>query len=150
MGEAAVGGPGDLMVIYGLGSCVALALWHRHTRRGALCHIVLPEGSPAPEDPPARYAGPAVDWAFNALGPAPAADLVVKLAGGASVLPVPKHVPLLDIGRRNLEAVNRALARLGLRITAAATGGSQGRTIFFQPGDGRMTIRTAAREEQVL
>jgi len=150
MGEAAVGGPEDVMAIYGLGSCVALALWHPKTGRGALCHVVLPEGTPAPGDPPARYAAPAVEWARDALGPVPARELQVKLAGGASVLPMPRHLPQLDIGRRNVDAVSRALARLGLRVTAADTGGSQGRTIFFEPGDGRLTVRTVAREEQVL
>jgi len=44
MGEAAAGGPGDVLAIYGLGSCVALAVWDPETRRGVLCHIVLPGG----------------------------------------------------------------------------------------------------------
>jgi len=149
MGEAAAGGPGDVLAIYGLGSCVALAVWDPETRRGVLCHIVLPEGTPAPGDPPARFAGPAVDWAVRTLGRVPPRDLVVKLAGGASVLPT-QHVPMLDIGRRNLDAVFRELARRGMRVAAEDTGGKYGRTVFFHPADGGLVVRTAGGKEQVL
>lgn len=149
MGEAAAGGPGDVLAIYGLGSCVALAVWHPETRRGVLCHIVLPEGKPAPGDPPARYACPAIDWALDTLGRVPAPELVIKLAGGASVLPV-QHVPLLDIGRRNIDAVSRGLARRGLQVAAEDTGGNSGRTVFFRLADGGLMVRTTGGKEQVL
>jgi len=52
--------------------------------------------------------------------------------------------PLLQIGRRNIEAVSSALRRLGLPIVGEDVGGTYGRSVEFCIVDGRLRIRTSS------
>jgi chemotaxis protein CheD len=47
----------------------------------------------------------------------------------------------LDIGGRNEVAVRHELARRGLEVRAAATGGSRGRTMRVAAGDCAVTVK---------
>ena len=140
MGMAAVAGRGQQLAIYGLGSCIGLAVWHPRLARGVLCHVVLPEGRPEPGDPPARFAATAVAWALAQL-PGPASTLVAKMAGGANLFPLAAGLPQLEIGRRNVEAVRAALAAAGVPLVAEHVGGRCGRTVLFSADDGRLGVR---------
>lgn len=144
LGQAAVGGEGDELVAFGLGSCIGLAVWSPRLRLGAFCHVVLPRAPGADPDPdqPARYADQAVVWALEALarlGARPR-ELVAKLAGGARVLAAPL---LPDIGAANAEAVADALRAAGIPVVAADVGGNHGRTARFLPGTGALEVRAA-------
>lgn len=151
LGQAALGGEGDELVAYGLGSCVGLALWCPRLRLGALCHVVLPRSGGQPADPqqPARYADQAVAWALAALAARGARprELVAKLAGGARVLAAPL---LPDIGAANAEAVQEALRAAGIPVRAADLGGGQGRTVRFLPASGVLEVRTSGGPPRAL
>ena len=82
--------PGEVLVAYGLGSCVGVTFYDPGTRSGGMVHVLLPdsEGRVSDGKEPARYA----DWGVAALlaeltrRGASRASLVIKVAGGAAVL----------------------------------------------------------------
>lgn len=144
--------PDTVLVAYGLGSCVAVALWLPTARWAALAHILLPNSGGAPFDPlePARYADHGVrELAERAARRGRLSDLVVKLAGGAAVLGN-SHNQRFKVGDRNAEAIYEELRRLGLTVAAADVGGTQGRTLELYVADGRTFVRTAAAAAREL
>ena len=139
--------PTDVLVAYGLGSCVGVTFYDPGTRSGGMVHVLLPdsEGRVSDGKEPARYA----DWGVAALlaeltrRGASRASLVIKVAGGAAVLG-PANAEKFKIGARNAEAIKEQLKRLGLRVTAEDLGGTRGRTMELHMAAGRTYVRTAA------
>ena len=87
IGQIAVSNdPNEVLVAYGLGSCVGVSFYDPATRSGGLLHVLLPdsEGRASDGKEPARYA----DWGVAALlgeltrRGASKASLVIKVAGG--------------------------------------------------------------------
>jgi chemotaxis protein CheD len=76
--------------------------------------------------------------------------LVAKMAGGAQMFAGGGGGGQLNIGVRNAVAVRTALTAAGLRLRAADTGGTLGRTLEVEVGTGRVTVRTVGGERQEL
>lgn len=150
MGELAVSTvAGQVLVSIGLGSCIGLAMLDRARGVAGLAHVMLPAGGVAPE-PLAKFADaavPALAAGVEAAG-ARHVRLQAVLVGGAQMF---SHGPnsMLDIGRRNEEAVCSALRQLRIPVVAAATRGSSGRTIRVCT-DGRVTVKAAGGDEVAL
>jgi chemotaxis protein CheD len=131
---------GDHLVAYGLGSCVALAVWDPRTHVGGLAHFMLPSG-PANVASPVKFIDTGLDAYLKALE-AKGALLnrsVIKAAGGAAMLTVGGG---LAIGKRNAESLQGALTERGLTLTATAIGGTAGRTVQLEVADGRFLIKS--------
>jgi chemotaxis protein CheD len=145
---------GQILVCYGLGSCIGLALYDLTAHVGAMVHIVLPDSSLSrgQESPPGKYADTGVRAAIAELVKLGAARsrLVARMAGGARMLNVAGASSRLDIGARNIEAVRVALAGEGLRLTAEDTGGTYGRTLQLFLETGRLLVSTVGRGENEL
>ena len=137
----------DVLVAYGLGSCVAVSIFDPATHLVGLAHILLPtsEGRTLSSDEPARFA----DTGISALAEGMAtrgsitARCLVKAAGGASVLGM-AHGGKFKIGERNAEAIRQQLSFHGLRLSASALGGTHGRTLEVHVASGKTLVRTAA------
>jgi chemotaxis protein CheD len=149
MGEIAVSAQPDCeLVALGLGSCIGLAMVDWDAGVAGLAHIVLPESRGD-----GRNAGKFADLAVPALltrlrdAGARVARLKVAIAGGAKMFALEGT---MDVGSRNEDAVRVALADAGVTITAAHTGGRQGRTLRVHAGRGRVTIRSAGGRPIVL
>lgn len=146
--------PDQVLVCYGLGSCVGLALYDPVVRIGAMVHVVLPDSSMGRgrEAPPGKFADTGVEAALAALVDAGASlsRLVAKAAGGARMLRLAGSNPRLDIGARNIEAVRAALARHQIRLAADDTGGTHGRTLQLFVDTGRVLVSTVGRGEREL
>jgi chemotaxis protein CheD len=139
-------GPAILRTI--LGSCVGVTFWSARLGAGALCHGVLPR---CPRDWPSgftlaegcRY----VDFSirhlarqFDALG-ASRREVVVKLFGGADVLPIAdKSRARASVGAQNREAAEEVLAEEGFTVAASDVGGRRGRRIHFHTGTGEVLL----------
>lgn len=155
LGELVSGvGADHVLVCYGLGSCIGLALHDPVARVGVLAHVVLPASSlgRGGTAPPAKYADMAVPAALAEavrLGGQPS-RLVARMVGGARMFPVAGMNGVLDIGARNVEAVRAALAASGIRLIAEDTGGSYGRTVQFFVDTGRLVVSTVGRGEHAL
>lgn len=139
--------PSEVLVAYGLGSCIGVSVWDPQARVGGLVHVLLPDSEGRKPDPrePARFADSGVDALVQRVTEAGGSlrRLVVKIAGGAAVLG-PANAEKFKIGDRNAEAVQERLKRHGIRPVAIDIGGAKGRTLEMHPATGKTFVRTAA------
>jgi chemotaxis protein CheD len=137
----------DVLVAYGLGSCVAVSIFDPATHLAGMAHILLPasDGRAPSSEEPARFADTGIDSLIAGMVArgSIAARCLVKAAGGASVLGQ-VHGGKFKIGERNAEAIKEQLVRHGLRLSASALGGTHGRTLELHVASGKTLVRTAA------
>ena len=145
--------PDDVLVAYGLGSCVAICFYDPAVGVGGMLHALLPSLPNGRQDleNPAKFVDRGVPLLVEALQEFNAKPnrLVTQLCGGAQLLIIPGEDGL-SIGERNVQAAEEALRAAGFRIQARATGGNSGRTVRFYIASGRVTVRTLGQEEQSL
>jgi len=151
--ELRTGGPGEVLVAVGLGSCVAVAIRDRSRLRGSLAHVMLPQqgdGRRRPDENMRKYADIAVPEAIRLLEyiGCRRADMEAKIAGGASIFDLGRGTECGDIGARNVEAVVRALADVGVPLLASDVGGREGRTVEFSVDTGELAVKTARGERR--
>lgn len=139
--------PKEILVAYGLGSCIGVSVYDPGAKVAGLLHVLLPEsgGKVPSEKEPGRFADSGIDVLIRQVAEAGGVPrrLVVKLAGGASVLGA-ANAEKFKIGERNAEAINERLKRHGLSVVASDLGGVKGRTLEVHPASGRTFVRTAA------
>lgn len=139
--------PGEVLVAYGLGSCIGVSCYDPQTKVSGMAHILLPssDGKRVEEREPARFADTGIDLLMTRLTAAGAVPrrLVVKVAGGAAVLG-PANAEKFKIGTRNAEAITERLKKHGLKPVAMDLGGTKGRTLEMHPGTGKTYVRTAS------
>lgn len=140
MGEsAAVRAPACLTSV--LGSCVGVALYHPRNRVGALAHVVLPE-SAGRAGTPGKFANTAIPHLLELLreAGAPAAGLVAKIAGGASMF---SSGGPLQVGESNVQAVLLALQTARIAVAAQHVGGNKGRRVNLDASTGTLSVEVA-------
>jgi len=77
---------------------------------------------------------------FDALG-ASRRELVVKVFGGADVLPVANRERARpSVGAQNRKAAEEVLAEEGFTVSASDVGGRRGRRIHFHTGTGEVLL----------
>lgn len=155
MGEIRISdNPNDVLVAYGLGSCVAICLYDPAKQLGGMLHALLP-ASPnnGNRDPgkPTKFVDRGVPLLVETLTNRGASRdrLVAQLCGGAKVISIPGE-DKLNIGARNVKAAKHALKMAGLDIHACETGGRVGRTARFYLAEGLVTVRSLTQEEHPL
>ncbi|MBN1537692.1 MAG: chemotaxis protein CheD [Anaerolineales bacterium] len=142
--------PQDILVAYGLGSCVGISMYDQRLCLAGLLHALLPIHPVGSNDSYARY----VDTGINVLidemikKGADRFRLVVRMAGGANMLTAPGFTGSFNIGTRNVEAAFTTLNDLKMKISGKEVGGTSGRTVKFYVKDGRMTIRSIGNQER--
>jgi chemotaxis protein CheD len=135
--------PSDVLVAYGLGSCVALAAWDPQTKLAALAHFMLPSGPLS--HPPVKFVDSGLPTFLSEFAKAGgiARRAQFKAAGGAAMLAV--VAVTMEIGKRNADAVQTVLGAHGLRLLQSDLGGKAGRTVQLEPATGRLLIRSVSR-----
>lgn len=137
----------------GLGSCVAILLHDPGSGVGGLAHILLPSRSLSrSSDNPGRFpqtALPAMVEEMIGLG-ADRRRLVARLVGGASMFQNLVPSGSMQMGDRNVIAVREVLNQLAIPIVGETVGGGQGRSVWFNPGSGSITVQAVGKREQVL
>jgi len=148
-----VAAPGVLMT-YGLGSCIGIAIYDPEKKIGSLAHTLLPSG---PEGglrtvKSAKFTDLAIDIMVEELVKSGCAEgrLVAKLAGGASMFDALYKSFRGDIGQRNVDAAKVRLAEFGIPLLAEDTGGDYGRTVEFHTASGQMLIKTMQKPTKTL
>ncbi len=144
----------DVLVAYGLGSCVAVSFYDPQTKVAGMLHALLPmaSGKGRAPDNPSKFVESGVSILLDEvtkLGAAPH-RLIVRICGGAHMLTSPGFSNTLNIGERNIEMAQEVLKKLGFTIDAADTGGNAGRTAKLYVSGGEMTIRTMGQKERPL
>ena len=144
--------PRDVLVAYGLGSCVGLGIHDPTTRVTGLLHAILPTNPNGSYDSSPKYVDTGIKIMLDQMFRAGANPkrLLVRMAGGANMLVAPGFSQVLNIGSRNVEAAYAALASHKLTIQSQEVGGNIGRTVRFYVLDGRMTIRTMGNQEREI
>ncbi len=149
MGEMFVShGSGDELVAIGLGSCIGLALLDRSAGVAGVAHVVLPEAGAA-SGPAGKFADLAVPALLEEMQRAGARKERIEavLVGGAKMFALGAG---MDIGARNEAAVRDALTQHRVKVHAAATGGSCGRTMKVSAADGTVNVHEAGSKPVAL
>lgn len=143
--------PGDVLVAFGLGSCVGIGFYDPKIHLGGLLHAVLPL-SKNNLDSEAKYVDSGIKSLLNQMIEAGAVPsrIIVRMAGGANMLTAPGLANSFDIGTRNVEMAHEVLRNNHLTIAAEEVGGSTGRTVRLYIADGRMTIRMMGGQEREI
>ena len=150
MGELCATSGAEGLVALGLGSCIGLVLLDRRKGVAGLAHVVLPAAEGHGDLNPLKFADNAVPELVSRvvrLG-ARKAMLEAVLVGGASMFAGAGST--LEVGSRNEAAVREALAKARIKVVAAATGGTRGRTVRVDPAAGLVTVRVAGAKDEPL
>lgn len=130
---------------YGLGSCLAVALFDDEAGVAGLAHVMLPSGDEAGDDAenPGKYADTAIRAMLRQMVERGATytEVQAKIAGGSDMFEFESFGD--GVGDRNVQAAREELEKLGVPIVAEEVGGSKGRTVEFDSVTGTLSIRTA-------
>lgn len=152
VGQSAVRRDHGVLSCIGLGSCVALVLFDRTVRVGAIAHILLPnEALSRARGGPAKYGSTAVAHLLQemrALAPIDAPE--ARIVGGASMFSSILKGAGVNMGERNVQAVRRALAAAGVPLIGEDSGGDHGRSVFFDVATGEVRVTSIRHADRIL
>ncbi|MEY7847860.1 chemotaxis protein CheD [Natrarchaeobius sp. A-rgal3] len=147
--ELAVSDGDDTLKSYGLGSCLAIALYDPDDEIGGLAHAMLPDGDAAENSDrkPGKYADTAIRALLRRMVERGASytSVEAKIAGGSDMFEFDSFGE--GVGQRNVDAAREELEKLGVPLVAEDVGGGHGRTVEFTPGTGRLLVKTSDEEE---
>lgn len=160
IGEVVVSdAPDEVLVAYGLGSCVAVCLYDPVARVGGMLHALLPTTLRGSEvgSTPAKFVDRGVPLLVDSLLDlgAKRTRMSAKLCGGAQLLSAygavrPGRNGQFNTGKLNVLAAEVALHSAGIWIRARSTGGHIGRTVKLHLSNGRVTVKTLEHGERTL
>jgi len=157
LGEQAISrNPEDILVAYGLGSCLGISMIDPVTRITGLFHAVLPERTNGSEMNDPNTAFKYVDCGIENMLAAMIREganknrLVIRMAGGANMLIAPGMTSTFDIGTRNIEKARMKFQQMNIKVAAEAVGGHTGRTVRVYVADSRMTVKVIGDKEKEL
>lgn len=155
MSEIVVAKAPKVLVTLGLGSCVAVCIYDFFLKVGGMAHIMLPDSSLSSDNAVTnrgKFADTAIPDLVEALQREGALKerMVVKIAGGAQMFSFNGPNNQIQIGMRNVAAVEKILAEMGLKITNRSVGGNVGRSVFMDLETGGVTIRMLNSPEIIL
>ena len=145
--------PEEVLVAYGLGSCVGVVMTDPVSRLCGLLHAVLPRvGDGIGEVNPHKYVDSGIEKMLGALKKAGAdpTRLIVRIVGGSNMVILPDSTHPFEIGTRNIAAAQSTLGRLNMPIAAAEVGGRIGRTVRVYVADTRVTVRVIGGKEREI
>jgi chemotaxis protein CheD len=144
IGELRVMRAPAVLTAYGLGSCLAVVLYDATVRVGGLAHALLPTPQSGHTDRPGKFVTSAIHEMvaqMEGLG-AQRQHIGARLFGGAQMFRPLQPLIEESIGQRNVRAARAALLSLQIPLTGEDVGGSNGRTIEFDLGDGSVVVRS--------
>lgn len=161
MGEMIKVGMADLKVCIspnavttlGLGSCVGVAIRDPQTKVGGLAHVMLPNSKAVNNNSNvAKFADTGVVELVRQMEKAGAVRrrMVAKIAGGAQMFALQSKSELMQVGRRNVEAVKQILQELGISLLSEDTGLDYGRTVEFYPETGDYVIKSVGKPVKTI
>jgi len=139
--------PGAIMTI-GLGSCIGIALYDKTVKVAGLAHIMLPDSTQFKSNTnPMKFADLAIPMLIEKMEKQGSnkRNIIAKIAGGASMFNFSDKSIISDIGKRNSEAVKKALKSESIRIMAEEIGGNKGRTMILKANDGSVILKVVGQ-----
>ncbi len=144
--------PLDVLVAYGLGSCLGIGAYDPGKKIAGLLHAVLPERSKGNTPGIAKYVDTGIQELVDRItGAGGNRDTVIlRMAGGANMLITGALSKSFDIGNRNIASAHATFTHMNLRLAAEEVGGTTGRTVRLYVASGRMTVRVIGGHERDL
>jgi chemotaxis protein CheD len=153
LGEIAVSQNHDeILVAFGLGSCVGIGAYDPIKGIAGLLHAVLPEPLNGSDLTSTKYVGNGINKLFDEMIKKGAVKerLIIRMAGGANMLTSPGLSKTFDIGTRNIAMAQSILEAQKMKVVSQNVGGNTGRTFRVYVVDGKMTIRMIGEKETVF
>ncbi|CDI49872.1 chemoreceptor glutamine deamidase CheD [Clostridium tetani] len=135
----------DRIITVGLGSCIGIALYDRINGVGGLLHIMLPDSTQFKNvSNPLKFPDLGITIMTDKMKEKGAniRNIKAKISGGASMFNFSDKSMVMDIGRRNIQAVRKKLNELSIPIVAEEVGGNKGRTMTLDTSNGIVQIKT--------
>jgi len=142
MGEYVAGTAPDVLTTSGLGSCVGVAIYEACLQAGGLAHISEP-GHGAESQNPQAHADIAIATMvaeLEAMGGV-RTFMVAKLAGGGEMFGF-EVSDQMDIGKRNLQSVLKALENEMVRVDGKDVLGDRPRSMIFDLTTGKVVLES--------
>lgn len=140
--DFSIGKAPQILETRGIGSCVAVCLYEKNKKIGALMHIMLPKSN---EDQlnPLRFADTAFALVFKEFEKLAVSkkNLDAKIVGGASMFQITEE-SIGNIGTRNIKSVESILQNEGISLHSKDTGGTVGRSLEFFLDTGIVEVHT--------
>jgi chemotaxis protein CheD len=149
--EIKVSDDSGILASYGIGSCVAVAMFDPLKKIGGLAHVMLPESRGTDnEETPGKFADVAVSRLVEELVQVGArrSGLRCKIVGGSKMFDMlgnNQHAAAsahTHIGARNVERIRRELEKLRIPLVGEDTGGNYGRTVKFNTSTGEIEVKS--------
>ena len=143
--------PNEVLVAFGLGSCVGVTAYDPVRKVGALLHAMLPERRNGDQNL-TKYVNTGVEEMLAQLRimGARGERLIWRYAGGAQMLIAPGLSDRFNVGQRNVQMTERVMKERSLRISNSDTGGIVGRTVRLYVATGELTVRFVTGETITL
>lgn len=143
----------EVLVAYGLGSCLAIILHDANAGIGALAHTLLPNAQERrTEQRLSKFVDTAIALMLREMVQEGARRerITARIAGGANMFES-AFVTLLDgVGARNARSAIQTLEQEHIPLVGEAAGGNQGRSVEFDLGSGQVRVRTARDRQTTL
>jgi chemotaxis protein CheD len=132
------------IVTLGLGSCVAICAFDSIYKIAGMVHVMLPSSQAKIEFNPAKFGDTAVPLLIKEMGNCGAqrGRIWLKIAGGAQMFNFSGNQNTINIGKRNVEAIETACLQMGLAISARLIGGNVGRSVYMDVETGDVEVKT--------
>lgn len=143
----------DKITTLGLGSCVGVVLYDEAKKTAGLVHIMLPDSTKIKQNSnKLKFADTGIDMLLEELSKQgiTKATLKAKIAGGAKMFDFGNSAELSSIGDKNVEAVRKKLAEVGIKIKGEDVGLNYGRTIVFDPETRELSVIKAGKQISVI
>jgi chemotaxis protein CheD len=153
MSQIVVAEAPDVLVTLGLGSCVAVCVYDFFLKVGGMAHVMLPNSSLTKEvTTPGKFADTAISALLTTMRQKGALKerLEVKIAGGAQMFSYQGLDQKIQIGVRNISAVEENLAQSGLKISKRSVGGNIGRSVFMELATGAVRVKMLNSPDHIL
>jgi len=153
LGEIAVSlNRDEILVAFGLGSCVGVGAYDPVKGIAGLLHAVLPEPLNGSDLSSTKYVCNGINKLFEEMIKKGAVKerLIIRMAGGANMLTSPGLSKTFDIGTRNIAMAQSVMQAQKMKVVSQNVGGNTGRTFRIYVVDGKMTIRMIGEKETVF
>lgn len=149
MGELKVAKSPAVLAVYGIGSCVAVAMYDKLLKIGGIAHVMLPEKLEAKQDCkcPGKYAESGIKYLLGLLEKKGSnkKNISVKIVGGSEMFS-PSEDFEKSVGYDNICSVKSVLQKLQIKLSAEDIGGNKGRSIEFDLQTGTIKVSFLGEE----
>lgn len=137
----------EVLVCYGLGSCVAVCLYDNLNKIAGMFHCVLPCSNGTRDD--TKYANIGINVLLEEMQKAGSLKFTTKakIVGGACVLTLGSQ---FDVGSKNIKACREILKNNFISIISEDVGNNISRTVKLFVADGSLTIKSKLGEEKKI